>query len=312
MTGIRSRYPFSLLFSGFIQGLIFNAVAGITGILFLVFGFLGSITVLKIVGALTLIFYTIISFVKPIRYLSNISKRITEREYNKITDNVLHFPKGNILSYYDGVIAAIEEKIKPQTEYSEDEYSVNEYINTPPGKSAIDNQNDSYNVEIHPLTLIFGIIFIFGGIYFAFHAISSYTHQLDTKDWRIAMAEVIEVSEREKYESGSAKRSGHYVTVYDITYQYYVNDDSYTGKIIGSYSYRAVGEHFDIKYDPKFSENSTDILEPETDVLIFNLGGSCIFVLIGMWVSGLLPRLLQLIKRHKNSTKAKPHYHMKG
>lgn len=309
---MKRKHPLSLLFSGFIQGLIFNALAGIVGILFLVFGFLGSITVLKIVGALAVGFYIIVSFVHPTQSLSQISEQITEREYNKITDNVLHSQKGNILSYYDGVIAAIEEKIKPQTEDSEDEYSVNEYINITPEENAIDNQKDSYNVEIHPLPLIFGVIFIFGGIYFAFQAISSYTHQLDTKDWRIAMAEVIEVSEREKYESGSAKRSGHYVTVYDITYQYYVNDDSYTGKIIGSYSYRAVGEHFDIKYDPKFSENSTDILEPETDVLIFNLGGSCIFVLIGMWVSGLLPRLFQLIKRHKNSTDAKPHYHLKG
>lgn len=315
MIRIKRKYPFSLLFSGFIQGLIFNAVAGITGILFLVFGFLGPINILKVVGALILIFYTITSFVKPIQYLSNISKQITEHEYNKITANALYSQKGNIFSYYSEVKLAIEEKIELQTEYSEEGRDVDfksEYIDTPSEHNAVDNMSDSHQTPINPLTLIFGIIFIFGAIYLANQAISNYIQQLDTKDWRIAMAEVTDVSERTEHKSGGRKSGGYYVTVYDITYQYFVNDDSYTGKIIGSYSFKKVGEHFDIKYDPEFSENSTDILEPKTDVLIFNLVGACIFALIGMWVSGLLPRLLQLIKHNKNSTNPKPHYHLKG
>lgn len=310
---MKRKHPFSLLLSGFIQGLIWNALVGIVGVLFLIFGFLGSITVLKIVGVFAVGFYIIVSFVYPIRSLSQISEEITEREYNKITDNILHSQEGNILSYYNRVMAAIEEKNKPQIEDSENENSENEYIDMPPEQNAVDNQKDSHNkVEVHPLTLIFGIIFIFGAIYLANQAIANYIQQLETKDWRIAMAEVTDVSERQEYKSGGRKRSGRYVTVYDITYRYYVNDDSYTGKIIGSSSYKAAGDRFDIKYDPEFSENSTDILEPQTDVLIFNLGGSCLFIMIGMQVSGLLPQLLQLIKRRRNSTDTKLHYHLKG
>lgn len=144
---------------------------------------------------------------------------------------------------------------------------------------------------------IFGIIFILGAIYFAFQAVSTYTQQLNTKDWRVAMAEVTDVSRRRERRSGGVKSRSHYITVYDITYQYYVNDDSYTGQIIGSPDYKAVGERFDIKYDPVFSENSTHILKPQTDILILNLFGSCMFAAVGMWASGLLPLLSRAIRR---------------
>ena len=133
----------------------------------------------------------------------------------------------------------------------------------------------------------------------AVQAVSTYTQQLNTKDWRVSMAEVTDVSMRRERRSGGVKsRTGsRYVTVYDITYQYWVNNDSYTGQITGSPNYKAVGDRFDIKYDPVFSENSTHILKPQTDVLIFNLFGSCLFAAVGMWVSGLLPLLSQAIRR---------------
>ncbi|MDD6395594.1 MAG: hypothetical protein PUB37_05345 [Firmicutes bacterium] len=132
----------------------------------------------------------------------------------------------------------------------------------------------------------------------AVQAVSTYTQQLNTKDWRVAMAEVTDVSMRRERRSGGVKSRSHYIiTVYDITYQYWVNNDSYTGQITGSPNSKAVGDRFDIKYDPVFSENSTHMLEPQTDVLIFNLFGSCLFAAVGMWASGLLPPLLQAIRR---------------
>lgn len=134
----------------------------------------------------------------------------------------------------------------------------------------------------------------------AVQAVSTYTQQLNTKDWRVAMAEVTDVSMRRERRGGGVKSRSHYshyITVYDITYQYWVNNDSYTGQITGSPNYKAVGDRFDIKYDPVFSENSTHILEPQTDVLIFNLFGSCLFAAVGMWASGLLTLLSRAIRR---------------
>lgn len=304
---MKRKQPFFLLLSGFIQGLIFNALAGVVGVLFIIFGFLGSITVLKIVGVFAFGFYIIVSIVNPTRALYQASEQVTEREYNKITEIVLHSEGSNILSYYDRVINAIEEKNRPQTEISEEVYSDDEYTEytdaTVQKSNADKAQDDTYKAT--PITKFIGIIFVLAAVYFAFQAISTYARQIDAEDWQIAMAEVTDVNTREEYESGGRKRSGHYVTVYDITYQYYVGSDVYTGKIIGSHSPKAIGEHFDIKYDPNSSENSTEILEPQTDVLVINLAGSFAFAIIGMLVSGLLPQLLRSIKRRLRSARSK-------
>lgn len=304
---MKRKQPFFLLLSGFIQGLIFNALAGVVGVLFIIFGFLGSITVLKIVGALAVGFYIIVSIVNPTRALSQASEQVTEREYNKITETVLHSERNNILSYYDRVINAIEEKNRPQTEISEEVYSDDEYTEytdaTVQKSNADKAQDDTY--EAPPIMKFIGIIFVLAAVYFAVQAISTYARQIDANDWSVAMAEVTDVSIREEYKSGGRKRRGHYVTVYDITYQYYVGSDVYTGKIIGSHSPKAIGEHFDIKYDPDFSENSTEILEPQTDVLVINLAGSFAFAMIGMLVSGLLPQLLRSIKHCLRSARSK-------
>lgn len=116
---------------------------------------------------------------------------------------------------------------------------------------------------------IVGIVFLFGAIYIAGYAIYACWQQLDATEWRVSMAVVTDISER-KGSRGFGKHRNN-VTVYDIGYLYNVNSDSYTGKIIGTMSYKAVGETFDVKYHPKAPENSTDILEPRPDALVLNI-----------------------------------------
>lgn len=130
-----------------------------------------------------------------------------------------------------------------------------------------------------------GIVFLVCAVYFAVAGVSIYSQQKVSAEWRISMAAVTEVSTRR--ESSGGGRHNRSIIVYDISYQYNVNWDSYTGKIIGSRTSKAVGDRFDVKYDPEYPEHSTAILEPQTDALLSNLLGSCAFAAIGLLASGI-------------------------
>lgn len=132
---------------------------------------------------------------------------------------------------------------------------------------------------------LFGMIFILGGIYIAFCGVSNYIQQLEQQDWRIVMATVTEVQQRKESSGG---RHSHTKTVYDITYEYNFNSDSYTGEIVGTVTPKNIGDTFDVKCNQDSPEISTHILEPRADALIGNLLGACLFVAAGLWISGAL------------------------
>ena len=132
---------------------------------------------------------------------------------------------------------------------------------------------------------LFGIIFVLGGIYIAVCGISNYKQQLEQRDWRVVAATVTEVKQ---YRKSCGGRKGHSKIVYEITYVYDFNDDSYTGEIIGTVNSKNTGDRFDVKCNQDSPEISTHILEPRADALIGNLLGACLFVAAGLWISGAL------------------------
>lgn len=140
---------------------------------------------------------------------------------------------------------------------------------------------------------VFGICFLLASIYFLISSFSTYFQQLDARDWRVSMATVTDVS---SYFTSTGFRGTPHL-VYDIDYEYYINQDVYTGEITGMSDKKQVGDSFDIKYDSDSPEHSTDILEPRTDSLVVNIAFSLVFVVFGLWCLGVLSFLFQWIKR---------------
>ena len=142
----------------------------------------------------------------------------------------------------------------------------------------------------------FGIMFVIGSIWLAVKGVSIYREQLDQRDWTVHTAVVTNVKSR--IETSVGKHPNFSVTVYDIDYEYDVGGIIYTGRIVGNGFYKSIGDSFSIKYDPDAPENSTDILEPQPDALIYNFAGAGIFMVIGVYCS----RLYELIPKRKKKT----------
>ncbi len=128
---------------------------------------------------------------------------------------------------------------------------------------------------------LLGALFLLYGVYQVWLGIDIYQTQRTQEEWRVAMAEVIAV---DSYRVSSGRG---YVTEYNVTYQYFVNADTYTGTIRGTRMRHEVGDRFDIRYDPVDSENSTHILTPRKDALVINVAGGLLFAVIGVLTSGL-------------------------
>lgn len=126
-----------------------------------------------------------------------------------------------------------------------------------------------------------GALFLLWGIYTAVFGISQFRQELAQQDWRVSMATVTAVEQR--WESSGGRHSSS-KKVYDVTYEYAVNEESYTGELVGDATPREVGDSFDVKVDPAHPETSTAILEPQPDALVVNLLGGAAFCLIGVWL----------------------------
>lgn len=126
-----------------------------------------------------------------------------------------------------------------------------------------------------------GALFLLWGIYTAVFGISQFRQELAQQDWRVSMATVTAVEQR--WESSGGRHSSS-KKVYDVTYEYAVNEESYTGELVGDATPREVGDSFDVKVDPAHPEVSTAILEPQPDALVVNLLGGAAFCLIGVWL----------------------------
>lgn len=297
------KYPFPLLFSGMIHGLLANIAVGLAGICFFIFGFIASLLFLEILGVFIFIFYLIISIIQPARCISKVLKTMNPYQLERLMNNVFYAQRKIGRSAYQRFMTAAEGgsvnlsdgKIDSAPDGSKRRgRSVSTHHEEPPIRG-ISRGRVAYPDTIRPaIVRVFGIVFLLASIYFLFSAFTIYSQQLEAKDWRISMAVVTDVSKR--IESTGGYKS-HARTVYDIRYEYHVNRDTYSGEIIGTAFGKAVGDSFDVKYNPESPEISTYILEPQIDAFIFNLGVSLLFAFIGLWTSGILSFLSRLRKR---------------
>lgn len=97
--------------SGVARSLIYNSLAGIAGVLFLIFGFVRSNYMLKIVGILAIVFYLLTSLTNTRSELSKLAKQLSQSEFNKTIHEVLRSQKESITSYYEKFIKLAEDKI---------------------------------------------------------------------------------------------------------------------------------------------------------------------------------------------------------
>lgn len=140
-----------------------------------------------------------------------------------------------------------------------------------------------------------GAAFLLAGIYLFFGSIWDYAAQHDRMDWTVQTAQVADISSRVvSRRAGSSRRSR---TVYDITYQYEVDGEVYTGELNSTSQIRMVGDELKIKYDPEAPEKSTTILSPQLSTLLLPLGAGLVFATAGFFLSGLWAWIRKLRRR---------------
>ena len=130
--------------------------------------------------------------------------------------------------------------------------------------------------SVQVVLLAGGILFACASLYLLVGGIWNYVRQFDQKDWKMTTATVINVNRRS---SGHRHRS---YNSYDIYYQYEAGGNIYTDAIYGLNAGRAVGDTFDIKYDPEAPQDSTQYLEPTLGIAVSGFFGFVIFGAIGL------------------------------
>ena len=127
---------------------------------------------------------------------------------------------------------------------------------------------------------IMGIIVLILGIRMVGEGVYNYIDEHNQKDWVSTTAYVIDIS------SGySGTRHNHHVD-YDITYQYEVDGNKYSGKLYNRSKAMGLGDIIKIKYDPEAPEKSTDLLKPSIYNLIIFLVFGVSLTIIGFFLSG--------------------------
>lgn len=140
-----------------------------------------------------------------------------------------------------------------------------------------------------------GIACLLSAVILIVGSIQNYTAQWEQNDWTSITAEVTDISSRVE-RSGGGRRSRSR-TVYDITYSYEVEGQTYIGQLNGSSTLRLVGDELNIKYDPEAPESSTTIMSPQISSLILSTLLGIVFAVVGFCMSGLLAWILKLRKR---------------
>lgn len=105
------KFPREIVMSGVAQSLIYNSLAGIIGVLFLIFGFVRANSMLKIVGVLAIVFYLVTSLTNTRYKLSKIAGQLSERELDKMVQDVLKVQKESVTTYYEKFTKLAESKI---------------------------------------------------------------------------------------------------------------------------------------------------------------------------------------------------------
>lgn len=140
-----------------------------------------------------------------------------------------------------------------------------------------------------PLFRVLGVLALLAGLYLMGESVAQYVTQCQQADWPTTSASVTDCSSRVIRSGG--RRHSHSRTVYDVTYQYQVNGERYTGRGTGQAAPRLVGDSLSVKYDPECPNRSTTVLTPQISDLVIPFGGGVLFCVLGVWASGLVGRI---------------------
>lgn len=130
---------------------------------------------------------------------------------------------------------------------------------------------------------IMGIIILIQGVRMIGEGVYNYIDEHNQQDWISTSAYVVDIS---REYSSSSKRHGDSRTSYDITYQYEVGGETYSGMLYNMGQAMALGDNVEIKYDPELPEDSTYILEPSLSNLVIFLVFGAVLTVIGFFMSG--------------------------
>lgn len=149
--------------------------------------------------------------------------------------------------------------------------------------------------------IILPTICVIIGIALAVYSINDYAKECNSMSWTSTDAITVDL---DSHEVSSVKRS-HTYTIYEITYEYEVNGESYTG-FMYSENPVALGQVVEIKYNPDNPASSTSLLKPDTQrfaiilvISIVLIVGGLVFVII----------LLKHNRLFKYIGEDKPYYH---
>lgn len=143
---------------------------------------------------------------------------------------------------------------------------------------------------------ILGIVCLLSAVIIIVGSVQDYMAKCKQNNWISITAEVTDISSR--VESSGGVRHNRSTTVYDITYSYEIDGQTYIGKLYGSSILHLVGDDLTIKYDPNAPEYSTAIISPQISSLLFPMLAAIVFAVVGFYMSGLFEWILKLC-RHK-------------
>lgn len=120
-------------------------------------------------------------------------------------------------------------------------------------------------VRLPAFTITVTIIFFIASFITFWNGHIDYQEQIKQLDWAETDATVSFVYE---YFDAFHTQHGRGRTLYDIHYEYYADDQIYTGIIEGQHTPKKEGDTFTIKYNPQNPEENTRALEPSKSYLV--------------------------------------------
>ena len=119
--------------------------------------------------------------------------------------------------------------------------------------------------KLPAFTITAAIIFLIASFITFWNGPIKYQEQTEQLDWTVTDATVSYVYE---YFDAFHTQNGRGRTLYDIHYDYCVNEQVYSGIIEEQHAPKNLGESFEIKYNPQNPEENTLILEPSKSYLV--------------------------------------------
>lgn len=151
--------------------------------------------------------------------------------------------------------------------------------------------------KLPAFTVVAAIILFIASFIAFWNGSLHYQEQREQLDWAVTNATVSYVY---KYFDAFHTQHGRGRTLYDIHYEYYVDNQIYTGIIEGQHTPKKEGDSFKIKYNPQNPEENTLKLEPSKSYLV---SGS-IFGTLGLLMAILTIVLIKKGKSLRNKKSA--------